>query len=98
MTVLNAASLAIVAVAVIGPLAREYVEFRREWGLGPLAAALASLTLFPALGFGLAVSAPLADTPAFQWLATIVVTIAAYSLATAALRSARATEAPRRLP
>jgi hypothetical protein len=96
MTVLNAAPLGIVAIVVGAPLAREYVEFRREWGLGRLRAALVSLSLFPSLGAGLALSVPLAEAPAIRWVATIVLTIAAYSLATAALRTAVATEAPRR--
>jgi hypothetical protein len=96
MTVLSAVPLGIVAVAVVAPLAREYLEFRREWGLGPLGAALTALTLFPALALGLALSLPLAETPALRWLATIVLTIAAYSLATAALRAAVTTESPLR--
>jgi hypothetical protein len=98
MTLLNTAALGIVALGVVAPLAREYVEFRRDWGLGRLGAALAALMLFPALGLALALSLPLAETPTLRWLATIVLTIAAYSAATAAVRPAVPTEAPRRSP
>ncbi|HEX2111448.1 MAG TPA: hypothetical protein VHF67_07830 [Gaiellaceae bacterium] len=96
MTALNAAPLGIVAFAVVLPLAREYAEFRRDWRLGRLGAALAALTLFPAVGVGLALSLPLAGTPLLRWAATIILTIVAYSAVTAALRPALATEAPRR--
>jgi hypothetical protein len=96
MSVLNTVLIGVVAVAVVAPLAREYVDFRRDWGLGRLGAALASLTLFPALGVGLAVSLPLAEIPAVRWSATVVLTIVAYSAATAALRPALATEARQR--
>ena len=87
--------LAVVALAVVVPLVREYAEFRREWGLGRLGAALAAGTLFPSLALGFAVALPLAERPALQWATTVVATIAAYSLATAAVRPAL-TEAPRR--
>ncbi len=96
MTLLNTAPLGIVAAAVLAPLVREYVEFRRDWGLGRLGAAFASLTLFPSLGLGLAISLPLAETPTVRWLATIIVTIAAYSIVTAAIRPTTARSAPSR--
>jgi len=78
--------LGIVGVAVLAPLVREYLEFRREWGLSAPAALLAAGTLFPALGVGIAASLPLAGRPSLQWVATIVVTIAAYSLAVSAFK------------
>ncbi|MDQ3865341.1 MAG: hypothetical protein M3304_00715 [Actinomycetota bacterium] len=87
--------LAVVALAVVLPLVREYAEFRRDWGLGRLGAALAAATLFPSLALGFAVALPLAERPALQWAATVAVTMAAYTLATAAVRPAL-TEAPRR--
>jgi hypothetical protein len=86
MTFAAALPLAVLAVAVLLPLGREYRAFRLEWGLGRVAALGTAFTLFPALWLGLALSAPLAGRPALQWLATVVVAILAYSLATAVLR------------
>ena len=97
MTALTAVPpLALVAALVVLPLVREYIAFRREWGASALGALGASSTLLPAVALGLAVSQPLAAEPALQWLATVLVTVAAYSLATAALRPTLASEAPRR--
>ncbi len=87
--------LGILGLAIVLPLAREYAEFRRDWGLSRLGAFLAAGTLFPALGVGLAVSLPLSERPALQWAVTIVVTIAAYSVVTSAFRP-DAEPAPRR--
>ena len=95
MTLTAALPLAVLAVAVFLPLAREYLAFRREWGFGRVAALGTAFTLFPALWLGLALTTPLAGRPALHWLATVVVTILAYSLATAALRPALAPAPPR---
>jgi hypothetical protein len=78
--------LAIVAVAIVVPIAREYAAFRREWGIGRVAALGTAFTLFPALALALVLSQPLGAWPALQWLTTIVATIVAYSAATALLR------------
>ena len=78
--------LGILGFAILVPLVREYVEFRRDCGLGRVRAALATGTLFPALALGLAVSLPLAERPALQWTATVVITILGYSAATAGFR------------
>jgi len=86
MTIETAFPLALVALAVFVPLGREYAAFRREWGAGRLAALGTAFSLFPALGIGLAVSQPLAATPAAQWGVTVVATLLAYALAVAALR------------
>ena len=70
MTLGTASPLAILAVAVVVPLVREYAAFRREWGDRPARPRSATaFTLFPALALGLAVSQPLAAWPALQWLA-----------------------------
>jgi hypothetical protein len=87
--------LGLVALAVVVPLLREYTAFRREWGLGRLGAALVAATLFPALALGFAVALPLAGRPALQWATTVVATVAAYSLATAAVRPALSEAPPR---
>ena len=92
--------LALVALAgvVLVPLGREYAEFRREWGLGRLKALATTLLVVPALAFGIAVSLPLAAEPAAQWTASVLVTLLAYSLATAGVRSTREpARAPRQL-
>ncbi len=86
MTLESAFPLVILALAVLVPLGREYAAFRREWGIGRLAALGTAFSLFPALGVGLAVSQPLAAQPAAQWTVTVVVTLVAYALAVAALR------------
>jgi len=82
----SAFPLVILALAVLVPLGREYAAFRREWGIGRLAALGTGFSLFPALGVGVAVSQPLAAQPALQWGVTVVVTLLAYALAVAALR------------
>ncbi len=86
MTLESAFPLVILALAVLVPLGREYAAFRREWGIGRLAALGTAFSLFPALGVGLAVALPLAPVPAAQWAVTVVATLLAYSLAVAALR------------
>jgi hypothetical protein len=83
---MSALPVAIVVVAIVVPLAREYREFRRDWGLGRLGALLTSCMLFPALGVGVALALPLAATPALQWSVTVLVTLGVYSLGTSALR------------
>lgn len=86
MLLQSAIPLLILALAVLVPLGREYAAFRREWGVGRLAAFGTAFSLFPALGVGVAVSQPLAAQPALQWSVTVVVTLLAYALAVAALR------------
>jgi hypothetical protein len=90
MELANLIVFAPLAAAVFVPLAREYAEFRREWGLGRFASLLTTLLVLPALALGFAVSLPLALEPALQWAMTVTVTVAAYSLATSALRAASA--------
>ena len=83
-----------VAGLVLVPLAREYADFRRSWGLGRAGALLTTLLVLPSVGIGLAVAAPLAERPTVQWGVTIAAALTAYSLAVravdAALGSARA--------
>jgi hypothetical protein len=86
MTPETAFPLVILALAVFVPLGREYLAFRREWGIGRLAALGTSFSLFPALGVGLAISLPLAAHPPVRWIATVIVTLLAYALAVAVLR------------
>jgi hypothetical protein len=89
-------SLGILAVAglVLVPLFREYADFRRAWGLGRAAALGVTGLVVPAVGIGVVVALPLAAWPYAQWGVTIVVSLAAYSLAVrtvgAAVQPARA--------
>jgi ABC-type Fe3+ transport system permease subunit len=83
------------AALVLVPLAREYAKIRDE-GLGRLAALATTLLIVPSLAIGLSVSLSLSDHPSVQWMGTVTVTLAAYSLAASALRSLAASEAPRR--
>ena len=52
--------LAVIAAAVIVPLARECVDFRRTWGLTWGAALATTLLVLPSLGVGLAAGAAVA--------------------------------------
>lgn len=96
MELANLIVVAPLAAAVFLPLAREYAEFRREWGLGPVASLLTTLLVLPALAIGLAVSLPLSQEPVLQWTTTVVVTVLTYSIAVSALRSAAASASPQR--
>lgn len=88
--------LVAVATALLVPLGWEYASFRRELRLGRAGALLMLLLLLPAFAVGLAVALPLAASPGLQWSATVLVTLAAYSLATSALGGAIASRAPGR--
>jgi hypothetical protein len=80
----------IVAVVLV-PLAREYTDFRRSWGLTRTGAFLTTFLVVPAFGLALAVALPLAATPAAHWGAIVVVTLVAYSVGTrVALAAAQA--------
>lgn len=71
----------VIAAVVVVPLAREYADFRRTWGLGRLGALLTTALVAPSLAVGSALALPLAAHPGLQWVATVVATIAVYSLA-----------------
>ena len=83
----NLILLALVGTVVVAPLAREYADLRRAWGLGRLAALATTLLVLPSLGIGLALSLPLAERPTLQWTAAVVVAIVVYSLAAAGVRA-----------
>jgi hypothetical protein len=73
--------LALIAAIVVVPLAREYAEFRRGWGLGRIAAFATTALVVPALGVGYALAVPLGAHPGLQWLTTVLAALVAYSLA-----------------
>ena len=72
--------LAIGAVVLV-PLAREYVDFRRAWGLGRVGALATTSLVLPSLAVGFALARPLAAHPFLQWLVTVLATIGIYSFA-----------------
>lgn len=84
---------------MLGPLAREYRDFRRSWGLGRAAALGLTGLVVPAVGLGIAAAAPLAGRPWLQWGVTVAVALGAYSLAVRAVGAAteplRAPQRPR---
>jgi ABC-type Fe3+ transport system permease subunit len=84
--------LAVVALIVV-PLFREYADFRRAWGLGPLGALGLTALVVPAVAIGVGVALPFAAWPFVQWGVTIATALAAYSLA---VRAAEAALAPER--
>ena len=79
--------LAIGAVVLL-PLAREYADFRRSWGLGRAAALATTGLVVPAFAVSFALSLPLASKPALQWAAIVGATLVVYSLAVRAVENA----------
>ena len=70
-----------IAALVVVPLAREYLDLRRTWGLGLLGGLAVTGLVVPSFGVGFALALPLRDRPGLQWLVTVIATLAAYSLA-----------------
>jgi hypothetical protein len=79
--------LAIGAVVLV-PLAREYADFRRSWGLGRVGALATTALVLPAFAVSFALSLPLASQPALQWAASVGATLVVYSLAVRAVENA----------
>jgi len=90
----NAVGILAVACIVLVPLAREYADFRRSWGLGRATALSVTGLVVPAVGVGVAAAAPLAAWPYVQWGVTVAAALLVYSLAVrgvgAAVEPARA--------
>jgi hypothetical protein len=86
MLVTEVGALVLVGLVVIAPLGREYLDLRRSWGFGRLAALGTTLLVLPAIGVGLALSLPLASRPVLQWATTVVAALLAYSLFAAVVR------------
>jgi uncharacterized membrane-anchored protein len=93
----GASGLLVVGAIVIVPLAREYADFRRAWGLGRTAAFGLTALVVPAVAVGLAVALPLVDRPWAQWAVTVAVALAVYSAAVRAAGSLRAEPGPTRI-
>jgi hypothetical protein len=77
--------LTLLAGIIFVPLAREYGDLRRSFGLSRVAAFATTSLVFPAFAVGLTLALPLQSRPALQWAATVVGTLAVYSLATRAI-------------
>lgn len=77
--------ITILAGIVILPLAREYGDLRRSFGLSRAAALATTSLVLPAFAVGLTLALPLQSQPALQWVATVVGTLAVYSLAARAI-------------
>jgi len=81
-------ALSALAAVVVVPLAREYADFRRSWGLGRTAALGLTAVVLPAVGVGIVVATPLAEWPLLQWGATVAAALGVYSLAVRAVEAA----------
>src|SRR5204862_3559509 len=88
--------LGILAVVVLLPLQREYADYRSTFGLGRTGALATTMLVLPSLGCGVVASLPLSSRPPLQWVVAVVVTLAAYSLASAGLRAQLSPDPARR--
>jgi hypothetical protein len=70
---------------VLVPLAREYVDFRRGWGLGRCRALATTALVLPSFAVGVALALPFAAHPGLQWLVTVLATLVVYSIAVRAV-------------
>jgi FtsH-binding integral membrane protein len=77
--------LTLLAGIVLIPLAREYGDLRRSFGLSRVAAFATTSLVVPAFVVGLTLALPLQSRPALQWVTTVVGTLAVYSFATRAI-------------
>ena len=77
--------VALLAGIILVPLVSEYGDLRRSFGLSRVAAFATTSLVVPAFVVGLTLALPLQSLPALQWVATVVGTLAVYSLATRAI-------------
>jgi hypothetical protein len=77
--------VAVLAGIILVPLVSEYGDLRRSFGLSRVAAFATTSLVVPAFVVGLTLALPLQSRPALQWVATVVGTLAVYSLATRAI-------------
>jgi hypothetical protein len=78
---------AVLAAIVMLPLAREYGDLRRSFGLSRTAAFATTMLVLPAFGAAIVLALPLAAHPAAQWVAIVATTLLVYSAATRAIVS-----------
>ena len=89
-------AISLLAILVLAPLAREYVDLRRSLGLSRSAAFGTTALVVPSFVVGLVLALPLSGQPMIQWLATVTVTVLVYSVAARAI--AASASAPRTAP
>ena len=77
--------VALLAGIILVPLVSEYGDLRRSFGLSRVAAFATTSLVVPAFVVGLTLALPLQSRPALQWVATVMGTLAVYSLATRAI-------------
>src|SRR5688500_10195621 len=90
----NMLLLAALALVVLVPLAREYVDLRRTSGLSRVGAFGTTALVLPSFAVGLVLSLPLAAQPALQWLAIVCATMVVYSVAARAIVSSASSAEP----
>jgi uncharacterized membrane-anchored protein len=73
------------AAVVFVPLGREYADLRRSFGLGRIGALATTALILPSFAVATVLALPLGAHPVAQWVAIVVTTFAAYSLATRAI-------------
>lgn len=79
--------LGLLAGFVLVPLAREYADLRRSFGLSRLGAVATTSLVLPAFAIATVLWLPLAAHPVAQWLTTVATTLLVYSLAARAIAS-----------
>jgi Co/Zn/Cd efflux system component len=83
--------LTALAALVMVPLAREYADLRRTFGLTRAGALGTTALVIPSFAVGLVLALPLSAQPALHWTAIVCLTILVYSVATRAIVSSAAT-------
>jgi hypothetical protein len=88
----------LICVLVLAPLAREYADLRRSFGLSRIGAFATTSLVLPAFAMATVLALPLSPHPVAQWSATVTATVVAYSLAARAIAASasRAATAPSR--
>jgi hypothetical protein len=79
--------LTALAVVILAPLAREYMDLRRTFGLSRVAALATTALVAPSFAVGVILALPLSAQPALQWVAIVCTTVVVYSMAARAIVS-----------
>jgi hypothetical protein len=78
-------AISLLAILVLVPLTREYLDLRRSLGLSRSMAFGTTALVIPSFVVGLVLALPLSAQPVLQWLATVTVTVLVYSVAARAI-------------
>ena len=79
--------LTALAVVLLAPLAREYMDLRRTFGLSRAVALATTALVAPSFAVGVILALPLSGQPALQWAAIVCTTVVVYSVAARAIVS-----------